>query len=304
MSLVLVMIYESGLGGKSAWWPYLRLLPTNFDTLVYWLPSELAELQGSAVLKKIGKEGADESFRTVLLPLVSSHMDLFGEYASALGGPEKEATLLQVAHRMATLVMAYAFDLEEEVRTRDGEDSLIDEASQPKAMVPLADMLNADGDKNNVSSSFNSFGALSLMGQARLYQGETSMTMIAIKAISKGNEIFNDYGSLPRSDILRRYGYITDQYKKWDVVELDGDTVSRVAFEHIQGNPQDLETKVSRLLHLTVKFFDGCASSNSQRPGTFCKRVMISNVKLTASHCKLIRSLSNLLISLQWMPEH
>ena len=30
-SLVLVMIYEDGLGEKSTWSNYLRMLPTNFD---------------------------------------------------------------------------------------------------------------------------------------------------------------------------------------------------------------------------------------------------------------------------------
>ena len=271
MSLVLVMIYESGLGEKSAWWLYLRLLPTDFDTLVNWSSSELAELQGSAVLKKIGREDADESFRTVLLPLVSIYAHHFGEYASEFAGPEKEVTLLQVAHRMATLIMAYAFDLEEELGTRDGEDSFIDEAYQAKAMVPLADMLNADGDRNNVSPGFTNFILSSLMAQARLYQNETSMTMIAIKAIEKGDEIFNDYGSLPRSDMLRRYGYITDQYKKWDVVELDGEMVSSIASEHIQGTSPDLETKVSLLPHLVFSILTKCGSSSLQMPGMFCK---------------------------------
>ncbi|KAF6223485.1 hypothetical protein HO133_000328 [Letharia lupina] len=54
-SLVLVMIYEDGLGKESKWWNYLQLLPTNFDTLIYWSLSELAELEGSAVLNKIKK---------------------------------------------------------------------------------------------------------------------------------------------------------------------------------------------------------------------------------------------------------
>lgn len=44
--------------------------------------------------------------------------------------------------------------------------------------------------------------------------------MTAIKPIQKGSEILNDYGPLPRSDLLRRYGYITDEYKQYDVVEL------------------------------------------------------------------------------------
>jgi SET domain-containing protein 6 len=57
------------------------------------------------------------------------------------------------------------------------------------------------------------------------------MTMIALKDIASGQQIYNDFGQLPRSDLLRRYGYITDNYKKWDVVEVDIGTITRAAGE-------------------------------------------------------------------------
>lgn len=57
------------------------------------------------------------------------------------------------------------------------------------------------------------------------------MTMIALKDIASGQQIYNDFGQLPRSDLLRRYGYITDNYKKWDVVEVDIDTITQAADE-------------------------------------------------------------------------
>lgn len=44
--------------------------------------------------------------------------------------------------------------------------------------------------------------------------------MKAIKPINPGAEIFNDYGEIPRADLLRRYGYVTDNYAPYDVVEL------------------------------------------------------------------------------------
>ena len=57
------------------------------------------------------------------------------------------------------------------------------------------------------------------------------MTMIALKDIRKGEQIFNDFGQLPRSDLLRRYGYVTDNYRKWDVVEVDIEDVVQAAGE-------------------------------------------------------------------------
>lgn len=53
--------------------------------------------------------------------------------------------------------------------------------------------------------------------------------MKATKAIKAGEEVLNDYGPLPRSDLLRRYGYITDRYAQYDVVEVFLDMICKVA---------------------------------------------------------------------------
>lgn len=56
--------------------------------------------------------------------------------------------------------------------------------------------------------------------------------MKATKPIPAGSEIFNDYGPLPRSDLLRRYGYITPNYAQYDVVEIPFDLVAQLATQH------------------------------------------------------------------------
>lgn len=53
--------------------------------------------------------------------------------------------------------------------------------------------------------------------------------MKAIKPIKEGDEIFNDYGEIPRSDLLRRYGYVTDNYAPYDVVDLSLDIICKAA---------------------------------------------------------------------------
>ena len=74
--------------------------------------------------------------------------------------------------------------------------------------------------------------------------------MKAIKPISKGEEIFNDYGNLPRSDLLRRYGYLADSYKQFDVVEVSLELISDVAKS--QGLTRKMIQKaVRRRLHMT-----------------------------------------------------
>ena len=44
--------------------------------------------------------------------------------------------------------------------------------------------------------------------------------MRSIKLIKAGEELLNDYGQIPRADLLRKYGYITNNYAQYDVVEL------------------------------------------------------------------------------------
>jgi SET domain-containing protein 6 len=53
--------------------------------------------------------------------------------------------------------------------------------------------------------------------------------MKTLTPIKAGEELFNDYGPLPRSDLLRRYGYITDNYAQYDVVEIPHDLVVSIA---------------------------------------------------------------------------
>ena len=151
MSLILTMVYEDSQRETSKWWQYLNILPKDFDTLMYWSPAEIAELQACSVTQKIGKDDADTAFTQYLLPVVKDHAGLFGDYTSAFQGPNAKEALLSIAHRMGTLIMAYAFDLE----TEAGEEGYDEEFSSlhdvNKVMVPLADILNADGELTNVN---------------------------------------------------------------------------------------------------------------------------------------------------------
>ncbi|KAF3403658.1 Ribosomal lysine N-methyltransferase 4 [Penicillium rolfsii] len=213
LSLMLVMLYEYLQGGNSRWAAYFRVLPTRFDTLMFWSPTELHELQASAIVDKIGKQGADESILQSIVPIVRANPGLFppAHGVASYEGDAGAAALLELAHVMGSLIMAYAFDIEksetEEDDVDENDESYMtdDEDEQlPKGMVPLADLLNADADRNN----------------ARLFQEEECLVMKAIKPIQEGEEIFNDYGEIPRADLLRRYGYVTDNYAQYDVIEL------------------------------------------------------------------------------------
>ncbi|OCL05028.1 SET domain-containing protein [Glonium stellatum] len=207
-SLILVMLYEYMRGANSPWKPYFDVLPTEFNTLMFWAEDELAELQASAVRGKIGREGADNLFKEMMMPIIRENQGAFFPREIQANYALSDADLLALAHRMGSTIMAYAFDIEpvelnKEV-DEEGYASEEEDEALPKGMVPLADMLNADADRNN----------------ARLFYESNVLTMKALKPIAAGEEIFNDYGPLPRSDLLRRYGYITANYAQYDVVEV------------------------------------------------------------------------------------
>lgn len=152
------MIYEYLKTPETLWRPYFRVLPGNFDTLIFWSSAELAELQGSAVTQKIGKDEADKMFCEQIVPIIRTNPHLF-PYPPGLEsyeGLSGQATILAMAHTMATLVMAYGFDIEKDESKQQVDDegfmSDDDEDDLPKGMVPLADMLNADAEGNNVCS--------------------------------------------------------------------------------------------------------------------------------------------------------
>ena len=53
--------------------------------------------------------------------------------------------------------------------------------------------------------------------------------MKASRPIAAGEEVLIDYGAIPRADLLRRYGFASDDYAQYDVVELSLSNVCQAA---------------------------------------------------------------------------
>lgn len=226
------MLFEYQQAQNSKWAPYFDVLPADFDSLMFWSEAELKALQGSAVVNKIGKASADATFEEQILPLVYQHVQAFN--AQSLSNDQ----LLALCHRMGSTIMSYAFDFEKAGAGSDDEQEEWEEDSEdgsgpvlPKGMVPLADMLNANADLNN----------------AKLFHEDDALVMRSIKPIAAGEQIYNDYGSLPRADVLRRYGYVTEEYAKYDVVELSDEFICQTAKEQLGLADEDLTARLAYL---------------------------------------------------------
>ncbi|RXW25028.1 hypothetical protein EST38_g843 [Candolleomyces aberdarensis] len=98
----------------------------------------------------------------------------------------------------------------------DDEDEEDGHDSSDTAMVPMADMLNARYGTEN----------------AKLFHEKDELKMITTKSIKCGEQIWNTYGDLPNSELLRRYGHVDilplpngEDGNPGDVVEIRADAV-------------------------------------------------------------------------------
>lgn len=229
------------LQGSSNWSPYLSVLPTQFDTPMFWTEVELAELQASALVAKVGKEEADKMIRTKIVKVVQDNEDVFYPADTPKTQRLGEEELLKLGHRMGSAIMAYAFDLaKEEDDEDDEEDGWVEDKiagmNDSMGMVPMADMLNAD-------AVFN----------AHINHGEACLTATSLREIKGGEEILNYYGPLSSAELLRRYGYVTPNHARYDVVEVGWGLVEgglkKMVEEGIKGRKKEVDwTKVEELV--------------------------------------------------------
>ncbi|KAJ7782346.1 SET domain-containing protein [Mycena maculata] len=244
VGIILCMMWETAQGPSSIWSKYLESLPATFDTPMFWSDLELEQLAGTSVVGKLGKADAERDFKGKLLPMVQSRPDLF---------PLETIPIyytLGIYHVMGSRILSRSFDVEkddpEEEPEEDGApadtslgsamdvDGPQDETESPHegdsepdddsegdeeepfgvSMVPLADMLNARYGSEN----------------AKLFYETDDLRMVSTKSIKAGEQIWNTYGDLPNSELLRRYGHVDmlplptgDLGNPGDVVEISAD---------------------------------------------------------------------------------
>ncbi|RAQ98997.1 set domain-containing protein rms1 [Stemphylium lycopersici] len=248
-SLILVMLYEYLQGSASKWKPYIDILPQTFDTPLFWSEAELKELEGTSLTReKIGKEESDEMLRSRILPIVTKHANVFyPEVAERLN----EDDLLSLAHRMGSTIMSYAFDLENEGEQSDDEEDGWVEDRDGKTlmgMVPMADMLNANAEFNVMPPVYT----------AHVHHGDQLQVASLRENIPAGTEILNYYGPLPSSELLRRYGYVTPEHRRYDIAELPWNLVRTALGEELELSKeviQEIEADVEKKMDSELEEF-------------------------------------------------
>ncbi|KIY70636.1 SET domain-containing protein [Cylindrobasidium torrendii FP15055 ss-10] len=258
--LILCMMWEEAKGQASKWGPYLASLPSRFDTPVFWSDEDLTLLEGTTVVGKLGREDAERTYNEIIVPALQSHPELFSAEAA-----EKYYTLTQY-HLMGSRILSRSFDVERwegegddeeneaantsrdmdvdepepqgEAAPASAEDAVEEEEEEDPsdvAMVPVADLLNARFECEN----------------AKLFYEEKVLKMISTKPIKAGEQIWNTYGDLPNSELLRRYGHVDllplpngKKGNPGDVVELPANIVAAVVTEKLGTSQATAEERI------------------------------------------------------------
>jgi N-lysine methyltransferase SETD6 len=123
---------------------------------MFWNEAELAELEASSVLQKIGKAKAEEDFRQKAWNFMMADLEFFE--VDGDDEDEWEEHAVRLCHYAGSLIMAYAFDIDRDDEDNEKDQTIFDrdelqsdDEDEPlKGLVPFADMLNADAYRNNV----------------------------------------------------------------------------------------------------------------------------------------------------------
>ncbi|EWC45056.1 hypothetical protein DRE_06195 [Drechslerella stenobrocha 248] len=226
-ALILTIMYECSLL-DSKWRAYLDSLPREFDTLMYWTDDELRELEGSAVLGKIGKDESMIMYQAEIMVFAEAHREIFQDVDMSL----------ETFHRVGSWIMAFSSDFEKPVDENamndddedDDDDERFDSLNSDKVMVPFANLLPGDCALTNCEWTTSA----------------SAITLTATKDIPAGGTLYTDPGALPRSDLLRRLGAFPQSSARHDVIEIDSTLIISVAGKALSESARD--ARIERLV--------------------------------------------------------
>ncbi|KAF8837690.1 SET domain-containing protein [Paxillus ammoniavirescens] len=218
------------------WAPYIRTLPSTFDTPMFWNAEELEELKGTAVIDKIGRDDAERAYWESVVPAIKTSPVLFPP-----SHHDKWYTL-DAYHCAGSRILSRSFtvsrwtndgegegegdhegegadDAEEEeasgANTSLGSAMEVDDPQQPshEDAGSVSDSDSEDEDEEDPSDvamvpMADLLNARWGSENAKLFYEPLVLRMTTTKGIKQGEQIFNTYGDPPNSDLLRRYGHV------------------------------------------------------------------------------------------------
>ncbi|ORY22965.1 hypothetical protein BCR39DRAFT_487517, partial [Naematelia encephala] len=231
--LILAMMWETHIGEESRWQAYLSSMPVTFETPMFWDEDARRELQGTEIENTIGREEADNDYRTILRPVLERHPELFPSSSNHFTLEAYHMHGSRILSRSFTIpaILTGALDNDDDDEDDDDDDDDDDEEDANEvAMIPMADMLNAVTGLDNARLFSHEEATAQSVVKGKGY------TMISTSAIKAGEQILNTYDVVPNSGLLRKYGHV-------DTLPLPAKILSLLSDEEIGqwplGNPAD-----------------------------------------------------------------
>ncbi|KAI0633526.1 SET domain-containing protein [Trametes polyzona] len=276
--LILCMMWEESKGPDSKWSAYLAALPNQFDTPMFWGEEDLQELQGTAVVDKIGRDEAERDYHDKVVPAIKSRPDLFPEEKSS------QYFSLERYHLMGSRILSRSFhveqwkgehaedEVEDEEADNAGDTSAMDvdpqeateageqtaetappEGSDGPEVLEVEDDEDEDEDGEDPADvamvpMADMLNARFESENAKLFYEERVLKMVSTKPIKAGEQIWNTYGDPPNSDLLRRYGHVdlvplrpplSGLGNPGDVVEIRADLVVTATAKKVKYDLQE-----------------------------------------------------------------
>lgn len=182
-TMAIRLLYEKSLP-NSLWKPYIDLLPSTYNSTIYWSDSDLAFLaEGNLYhITKQHKNQINEEYASLIKG------KLFKKFPQIFA--KKDYKPADYKWAIAT-VWSRAVDLEIE-------------GTNDRVLVPFFDMFNHSFDaKSNFTYSSNAKG----------------FELTLESAVGKGSQVFIDYGAMGNSKLLSFYGFTVPE-NPHDYVEL------------------------------------------------------------------------------------
>jgi len=178
MGLVLLLMFESEQA-DSYWSPFLAMMPSDFDTPLFWSDEHLSIIEGT--------------------PLYSETVEL---KRMLLRAHEKE--IIALKPKFPDILTGVNFSLDKflwAVSTVWNRAYWLDEDDTLPGIVPMADMMNHSGDKGL---------SLKAYGKADYRFDATSQCFIVTSCYVylPGDEVFTSYGHKDNDSLLADYGFI------------------------------------------------------------------------------------------------
>lgn len=178
--LAAYLCQEKAIGAKSKWAPYINCLPVHYRNMpIFFEEDELKWLRGSFSLKKIAdrKEDLLAEYENIC-----KHVPEFRQY------PPKEF----IWARMAVITRIFG---------------LVIHGNKTDGLVPMADMLNHKRPRDSKDDNDDNHSETSWTFDDK----REGFTITSLKALQRGDQIFDSYGRKCNSRFFVNYGFSLDE---------------------------------------------------------------------------------------------